>query len=92
MVIMLCDWWKYHEYVCCERVLGFIVETKLIYEWLLLGSHSLIHYVMKDRDQVGSKEVFYLGECLDSSKQCPELGYFTGQTCYCPIPTQHHQG
>jgi len=29
MVIVLCDWWKYHKYVCGERILGFRVETRV---------------------------------------------------------------
>jgi len=63
---MLCDWWKCHKYVCCERVLGFRVETKLIYECLLLESHSFIHWRWKAG--TGSKEVFKVGEYLDSSE------------------------
>jgi len=29
MVIVLCDWWKCHEYVGGERILDFRVETRV---------------------------------------------------------------
>jgi len=41
MVIVLCDWWKCHEYVGVERFLGFWVEIRVMYECLFLESHSL---------------------------------------------------
>jgi len=41
MVIVLCDWWKCHEYVGGKRVLGFRVETRVIYECLFLGSEHI---------------------------------------------------
>ena len=37
MVIVLCGWWKCHEHVGGERVLGFRVETRVMYDCLSLG-------------------------------------------------------
>jgi len=58
MVIVLCVLWKCHKYVGGERVLGFRVETRIIYEFLFLGSHNLVQLQDERQGPVGSKEVF----------------------------------
>jgi len=50
-----------------------------MYEYMYLGNHCLMHCDMKGMDQVGSKEVFQVGEYVDSLECHPGLGYFTSQ-------------